>query len=124
MSDGAKLMVAALLAWAGCLAGLVATDAIQPRHVLMAPSVALLVLSLPAAFAYMLLSRWIGTSWLRIFAPLFLLTVLMAVSTEKVIWHGAPPTTWWTALRWCLGASIGAATGFWAGLRLARFQPA
>ncbi|MEN3972636.1 hypothetical protein WJS89_08130 [Sphingomicrobium sp. XHP0235] len=123
MSDGTKLMLAALLGWAGCLAGLVISDAIQLRHVLMAPSIALLVAALLATLFYLLLSRWIGTSWVRLFLPLFVAMIALGLLSGKILWKGAPPGAWETLLVYSFGAAFGAATGFWAGLILTRFEP-
>ena len=114
----ARLALAWALGVVGLLAGLYLSGAV-PRRILRDPVPLALIAawSVPPALTYLLLRRWLGDRWWRLAAAATVGVALLGALSGKIWWSGDPAHLV-TAARYTLGAALGAATGFWAGLRL------
>ncbi|WP_343344523.1 hypothetical protein WJT74_10395 [Sphingomicrobium sp. XHP0239] len=124
MSDGAKLFIALGLGWVGLAAGLILSGA-APLRLLGEPVAVLLAMvwTAPGALIYLFTQQWLGTHWWRLFLAALGTALVVSFGYKWLQWPGAPPQVIVNLLRYSIAAALGAATGFWSGLRLTRFEP-
>ena len=124
MTDGARLFVALGLAWAGLAAGLVASGAATLRiFTEPVPILLMMIWTAPGAAVYLFTQQWLKTSWWRLFLAALATALILGLGHKWLQWPDAPPRVFHAIVRYSVAGALGAATGFWAGLKLTRFEP-